>query len=270
MKKQIISSVALAAIVMSSNSAFAAEEAMMKSDDTMMMQHDMNIVDVTDGKEIRGITTSPDAAGYAFASYSDGEYSLHGKFSGLTDPIGDDFYEGWVVRQSPFAFWSTGKLIKKEDGNYHNSITSSRDYSDYDFYVLTLEPNDGDAAPADHILEGDVMSAMMMKDGESMMKKEDGMMMEKHDAMMMKKELTPAQKAIRTGIKGKLAKVDTSKINLEKVLEKISNVRENIDERGFSDEKKEKYLELLDALEDVLIEILTMKSEMMDDAMMEK
>jgi len=38
-----------------------------------------------------------------------------------------------------------------------NNFTSDIDYSSYDFYVLTLEPNDGDPAPADHIVEGAVM-----------------------------------------------------------------------------------------------------------------
>ncbi len=37
---------------------------------------------------------------------------------------------------------------------YINIFTSSTDYSDHDFYVLTLEPDDGNTAPDEHILEG--------------------------------------------------------------------------------------------------------------------
>lgn len=121
--------------------------------------------DVTEGKEIRGVTTSKDTIGYAGAYYRDNEYMLQASFENLSDPQGDDFYEGWAVRQSPFAFISTGKLVKQSDGTYLNTFTSSTDYSAYDFYVLTLEPNDGNDAPADHILEGNIVahSEMMKK-----------------------------------------------------------------------------------------------------------
>jgi len=164
MKKQILSAIVMASVAMSGTSLFAAKDA--------MMQHDSNIVDVTNGVEFRGISTSPDAAGHATSYYSEEDgYKIHWKFAGLTDPLGDDFYEGWVVRQSPFAFISTGVLTKEEDGYYHNIFESDTDYSDYDFYVLTLEPNDGNDAPADHILEGDVImgemkDTMMEKNGQ--------------------------------------------------------------------------------------------------------
>ncbi len=122
------------------------------------------IVDVTKWKEIRGITTPSDANGYALVSYDD-EFSLNAEFFGLSDPLNDDFYEWWLVRRDPFAFISTGVADKRGD-TYRNAFTSTTDYSAYDFYVLTLEPNDGDPAPADHIIEWEVV---MQKSEESMM-----------------------------------------------------------------------------------------------------
>ncbi len=113
----------------------------------------VTLSDVTNGREIRGITTPSDASGYAKVSWDGSEFMLHAGFTGLSEPKGDDFYEGWLVRKTPFAFISTGELIKKE-GEFHNSFSSSIDYSAYTEYVLTIEPNDGNDAPADHILEG--------------------------------------------------------------------------------------------------------------------
>ena len=221
--------------------------------------YEKNIVDVTNWEEIRGITTSADAGWYAKAWFFDGEYMLHAELEGLTDPVGDDFYEGWVVRQNPFAFWSTGKLEKQWD-IYVNEISSSVDYSDYDFYVLTLEPNDGDPAPADHIVEGDVVMAKMMKD--TMTQKPDMMKSE-----MMKKEHTPKQKALRLAIKKQLEKVDSSKFDVEAITERIDTFKATIDSRNYSSVKKARTIELLDTLLEVLGEMKMMSG---DSMMMDK
>lgn len=101
----------------------------------------------------RGIVTSADTTGTARYGYIDGTYNLLVEFTDLPTPNNDDFYEGWIVRQSPFAFISTGEL-KYEQDKWINEFSSDIDYSDYDFYVLTIEPNDGDPAPAGHVLEG--------------------------------------------------------------------------------------------------------------------
>ena len=110
--------------------------------------------DVTAGEEVRGVTTAGDSAGVASARLDDNDYYyLLAEIGDLPEPNADDFYEGWVVRREPFRFESTGELVK--DGDlYVNTFGSTKDLSDHDFYVLTLEPNDGDPAPADHIVEG--------------------------------------------------------------------------------------------------------------------
>jgi hypothetical protein len=102
-----------------------------------------NLIDVSGGL----------ASGIAQANFSEGIYDLLAEFKDLPEPQGTDFYEGWVVRKSPFAFISTGKAIK-EDGIYSNSFSTEKNYLEYDFYVLTIEPDDGDPAPDKHILEG--------------------------------------------------------------------------------------------------------------------
>ena len=107
-------------------------------------QYTANLVDVTGGE----------ASGSAMASYGDGLYSLMATFSDLPEPEGTDFYEGWVVRQSPLSVLSTGAVEKEELGFFMNAFTSSDNLLDHDFYVLTIEPDDGDPAPAGHVLEG--------------------------------------------------------------------------------------------------------------------
>ncbi len=146
--KYILFLVSILALAFISPSLAHAEDAMM---DKGMMNYE-NLENVTDGKHIRGIVTPDSAMGYAHMTMEDEKFVIHAAFSGLAAPQGDDFYEGWVVQRSPFAFISTGKLEMK-DGKYINHFVSDIDYSSYDFYVLTLEPNDGNDAPADHIFE---------------------------------------------------------------------------------------------------------------------
>lgn len=116
------------------------------------------VKDVTNKETIRGINTKGGARGDVFADIvtTNKNYVLFGTFDNLPDPKGDDFYEGWIVRRGEnFSVISTGKLVKNDTyGVYENFYMSNEDLTDHDFYVLTLEPNDDDPAPADHILEG--------------------------------------------------------------------------------------------------------------------
>jgi len=136
------------------------EDAMLKEVDedsaiemkNMTYQYFGELNDVTEG-EIRGVATDGLSTGTAMSNYDGNEYILFAEFDALPDPIDDDFYEGWVVQKDPFMFISTG-IVKKINGVYINAYKSGEDLTNYDFYVLTLEPNDGDPAPADHIVEG--------------------------------------------------------------------------------------------------------------------
>ena len=75
-------------------------------------------------------------------------------FENLPNPVGTDFYEGWIVRKGlRFDVISSGR-VEKVGGVYTNTYSSGQDLTDHDFYVLTIEPDDGDPAPAGHILEG--------------------------------------------------------------------------------------------------------------------
>ena len=114
------------------------------------------LADVTNGEDVLGINTRGLAEGVAVASYAVGTYSLDVVFDNLPDPLGTDFYEGWVVRrgEEPSVI-STGRLVREGD-TYKNDFLSSRNFMDHTFYILTLEPDDGDPAPAYHIAEGEL------------------------------------------------------------------------------------------------------------------
>jgi len=96
--------------------------------------------------------TGGNATGTAKADYGT-EYFLYVTFENLLEPEGTDFYEGWIVRSSPFNFISTGR-VQKIAGQYMNLYNSDQDLTDHDFYVLTIEPDDNDPAPAGHVVEG--------------------------------------------------------------------------------------------------------------------
>ncbi len=128
-----------------------ASDAMMQKMDGTMIKDIMAMQFDYSGK--LGDVSGGNASGTASFSFKDGKYNMFATFANLPEPTNGDFYEGWVVRKSPFEFISSGKL-EKIDGTYTNTYSSGADLSGHNYYVLTLEPNDGNPAPAKHIVEG--------------------------------------------------------------------------------------------------------------------
>ena len=65
------------------------------------------------------------------------------------------FYEGWLVRPSPFNYFSTGSMVHNESGEWVLEWFGrpGENYTAYSRIVITLEPlDDADPGPADHIL----------------------------------------------------------------------------------------------------------------------
>jgi hypothetical protein len=115
------------------------------------------LTDVTEGAYIDSINTDGEALGMLEVSFSSERTMLRAVFENLPT-LGDDyFYEGWLVdTDEPGKFISTGEALLDSRGNYINDFVSTDDLTSYDRYVLTLEPNDGDPAPASHLLEGKI------------------------------------------------------------------------------------------------------------------
>ena len=94
------------------------------------------------------------SSGTAFSVFANEKYLLKVDIRDLPDPDDSHFYEGWIVRRGiKFNVISTGK-VEGENGVYINRYASEKDLTDHTFYVLTLEPDDGNPAPAEHVLEG--------------------------------------------------------------------------------------------------------------------
>lgn len=73
----------------------------------------------------------------------------------LPNPPEGYFYEGWLIRSKPFDFFSTGRLIQHADDlEWYVLYKGAEDKLDYKKVVVTLEKDDANPAPADHVLEG--------------------------------------------------------------------------------------------------------------------
>lgn len=239
-----------------------------------------NLFDVTKGETIRNVNFANTWVNWDAMAYWDennSKFTLHAGFTNLPEADWDDFYEGWLVQKSPFKFISTGEITLDPNGKMINHYESNINYSSYDFYVLTLEPNDWDPAPADHIVEGTIpvtikSHSMMKKDNEmmkhdSMMKKDDMMksnvMETEHamkDKMMMKKEQMKTSKYYAP-IKKLLSKYNPSQLQkIQKIIPKLKEIYTN--KTDISEDKKMRILEIIDILDIVLAESI--------DTMMEK
>jgi len=114
------------------------------------------LYDVTIGKDMDGHITEGKTHAIIKSHYDDlkKQYVLYGTFTGMPKLREGYYYEGWLVRKEPnFSIISTGKvvLIDEEFTSVYVSVTN---LSDYDYFVVTLEHNDGDPKPEVEILEG--------------------------------------------------------------------------------------------------------------------
>gem|GEM_PF-1654060 len=107
---------------------------------------------------IDGTTFSGLETGMASLITSAQGTSVYAIFDNLTALNANQFYEGWIVDTSgatPVP-QSTGELEFDSNGDYVNHFTSTTNFEDHTLYVLTVEPRDGDPAPADHVVRGPV------------------------------------------------------------------------------------------------------------------
>ena len=101
--------------------------------------------------------TNKGASGTVGAQIIDSVYHLFASFKDLPALEEGFFYEGWIVRKDPLDIVSTGALMKHNEKDV-NAYLSKTNLLDHVTYVLTLEPDDGDPAPAKHVLEGEITS----------------------------------------------------------------------------------------------------------------
>lgn len=98
--------------------------------------------------------TGGSSYGLAHATLENNVFTLVADMGGLPVLGEGYYYEGWLVKRGEdLHVLSTGRAEIFGDG-YANVFQSPTDYSDYDFFVLTLEPDNNDPSPDEHILEG--------------------------------------------------------------------------------------------------------------------
>ncbi len=93
-------------------------------------------------------------SGTATSEIADGRFQ-HVAVATLPEPPEGYFYEGWLIRSRPFDFFSTGRFIQHADDlKWYLVWDGPEDKRDFKKVIVTLEPDDGDEAPSEHVLEG--------------------------------------------------------------------------------------------------------------------
>lgn len=94
-------------------------------------------------------------SGVAHAHVFEDGHFIHTAQFNIERPEDGYFYEGWLVHPETKRFISTGHM-KSHFGDVRHSLrfSSDVDMRAYTKVVITLEPDDGDPAPAKHVGEG--------------------------------------------------------------------------------------------------------------------
>ena len=118
------------------------------------------VVDEKRGKELwlavgamSGINTHP-ANGVAQAHYfEDGTY-LHTMQLNIELPTDGFFYEGWLIAENkkPVSIGHLRSIVG--DVRHQLEFESDQDLREYTGVLVTLESDDGNPAPAEHVAEG--------------------------------------------------------------------------------------------------------------------
>ncbi len=94
------------------------------------------------------------ATGKAWLVFKDGKTYHRVTSPNLPALTNDDFYEGWIVK-GLFSIVSSGKMeFDSARNEWILDYVTDGDKTDHKTIVITQEPNDGDPAPAKHIIEG--------------------------------------------------------------------------------------------------------------------
>ena len=120
-----------------------------------------DIVDEKRGSEIwfamgpiTGVEGAP-ANGVAQAHYFDSGVFFHTAQINIESPEEGFFHEGWLVNPETKEVISTGHLRSLMGDTRHRlQFESDRDLRAFSKVVVTLEPDDGNPAPASHVAEG--------------------------------------------------------------------------------------------------------------------
>lgn len=139
------------------NSADSQAQVMQeKSENTKGTTMHNGDVDVFEGVEpvSLGDVSGGTASGLAWTVFKDGKTHHRVVAKDMPKLTNGDFYEGWLVKRPvPGGFFTTGEMNNEGDGDFTLDYTQEGNVTDHPKVVITLEPDDGDPAPAAHIIE---------------------------------------------------------------------------------------------------------------------
>jgi hypothetical protein len=152
--------------------AQAKRDGLIMDESEILAMSDISVLQTTNGKNQTSVAqyikkdfagwnsaaladvTGGGSFGLAFSNFEKSSYTLVAKIGNLPEFSEGSHYEGWIVKRgNEMQVMSVGKAIKNED-QFMIVFKSPEDLTAYDFFVLTLEPNETDPAPSSHILEG--------------------------------------------------------------------------------------------------------------------
>ncbi|MBU0646087.1 hypothetical protein KJ611_01245 [Patescibacteria group bacterium] len=121
------------------------------------------IVDV-EKADLRAVFES-DGQGVATRQIEDGIYFHTVKASLPAIDRERYFYEGWLVRQVPYNYFSTGEMFTNNLSEFVLRFEGDPRgaYDNYTQVVITLELRDDNPDPADHVLEGEFIGQVFEK-----------------------------------------------------------------------------------------------------------
>ena len=138
--------------------AMEKDDAMMKQDGDAMMKKEGSAMEgepevdlVFQNRIVLTDVSEKGAQGEGWYGKHGDETRVYASFNVEKVDEKDYFYEGWLICDGKVI--STGAL-RFFDGLYENYFASTDIATPCEKYVLTIEPNDGDPAPADHVMDG--------------------------------------------------------------------------------------------------------------------
>jgi hypothetical protein len=110
--------------------------------------------------EMVNVSSAPEWQGEAYMYDLDGEKRVYASFE-MEQPEDNYFYEGWLVCDgTPYSTGATTSFEGLEENIWVGSIPGNCEK-----YVLTLEEDDGNPAPAEHLFDGTLVE---VEEGEGM------------------------------------------------------------------------------------------------------
>ena len=152
--------------------AQAKRDGLIMDDNEILTMSDASVLQTTNGKNQTSVAqyikkdfagwnsaaladvTGGGSFGLAFSTFEKSSYTLVAKMGNLPELSEGSHYEGWIVKRgNEMRVMSVGEAKQNED-QFMIVFKSQEDLTTYDFFVLTLELDEINLAPAKHILEG--------------------------------------------------------------------------------------------------------------------